>query len=130
MPDSQDTASTPRILDRIDSAKDLRGLSLAELDTLAAEVRQEILRTVAAGGGHLASPLGVVELTLAIHYVFNTPEDRVIWDVGHQCYAHKIVTGRRDSFSNIRCKGGPSGYPKRCESEYDAFGTGHSSTSI
>ena len=121
---------TQSLLATINSPEDLRALTLAELDTVAGEVREEILRTVAAGGGHLASPLGVVELTLAIHYVYNTPYDRVVWDVGHQCYAHKILTGRRDTFPDIRRKGGPGGYPKRCESEFDAFGTGHSSTSI
>ena len=119
-----------KILDRVNFPKDLKGLSLRELKQLADEVREEILAGVAESGGHLASSLGVVELTIALHYVFDTPEDKVIWDVGHQCYAHKLLTGRKDRFRSIRQYGGLSGFPKRAESEYDAFGTGHASTSI
>ncbi len=119
-----------KILDRVNTPRDLKGLSLKELKQLAEEIRQEILTIVSEHGGHLASSLGVVELTIALHYVFDTPEDKIIWDVGHQCYAHKILTGRKDRFHTIRQYGGLSGFPRRDESEYDAFGTGHASTSI
>jgi len=119
-----------RILDRIDTPADLKSLSMSELETLAVEVRQQIIDTVNRNGGHLASPLGVVELTLALHYVFDAGADQLIWDVGHQCYAHKLLTGRRDVFDSLRKAGGISGYPKIAESPYDSFGTGHSSTSI
>jgi 1-deoxy-D-xylulose-5-phosphate synthase len=119
-----------RILDTIDSPADLKRLSLDELATLSAEIRSFILTTVSQTGGHLASNLGAVELTVALHYCFNSPHDRFIWDVGHQAYTHKILTGRRDSFHTQRQFGGLSGFPKRSESEHDAFGAGHSSTSI
>ena len=109
---------------------DLKSLSMDELKRLADEIRQTIIATAAENGGHLAPHLGVVELTLAIHYVFDTENDRLIWDVGHQSYAHKLITGRREKFATIRKKGGLSGYPRRSESPYDAFGVGHSSTSI
>ncbi len=102
----------------------------ANLPLLAREIREEIVNTVSQIGGHLASSLGVVELTIALHYVFNTPQDRLIWDVGHQTYAHKLITGRRETFHTLRQFGGISGFPRREESPYDAFGTGHSSTSI
>ncbi len=118
------------ILERIDSPADLKELGKPQLETLAGEIREFILEKLSPIGGHLASSLGVVELTIALHYVFNSPEDHIIWDVGHQSYPHKILTGRRDEFSTIRQKGGLSGFPKRCESPHDAFGTGHSSTSI
>jgi 1-deoxy-D-xylulose-5-phosphate synthase len=118
------------ILERIDSPADLKKLGKPQLETLAGEIREFILEKLSPIGGHLASSLGVVELTIALHYVFNSPEDHIIWDVGHQSYPHKILTGRRDEFSTIRQKGGLSGFPKRCESPHDAFGTGHSSTSI
>jgi 1-deoxy-D-xylulose-5-phosphate synthase len=118
------------ILQKINSPEDLRKLSPAELPLLAEEIRRVIIRTVASVGGHLASSLGVVELTLALHYVFDTPQDRLIWDVGHQTYAHKLITGRRDRFHTLRQTGGVCGFPRRQESPYDAFGTGHSSTSI
>lgn len=108
----------------------MRKLSVEELPQLCAELRQCIIGTLATHPGHLASGLGVVELTVALHYVFNTPDDKLVWDVGHQSYAHKILTGRRNSFQTIRTYGGISGFPRRDESEYDAFGTGHSSTSI
>jgi len=118
------------ILATIDSPSDLRGLPEERLAVLAEEIRRRIIDTVSETGGHLAPCLGVVELTLAIHYVFNTPDDKLVWDVGHQCYAHKLITGRRDSFHTIRQYKGISGFPKRDESPYDCFDTGHSSTSI
>lgn len=118
------------ILDSIDSPQELRRLAEEQLPALAAEIRETIIQTVSRTGGHLAPCLGVVELTLALHYVFNTPEDKIVWDVGHQSYAHKLVTGRRDRFHTLRQYKGISGFPKRQESPYDAFDTGHSSTSI
>jgi len=118
------------LLNRIDNPSDLKALSLRELENLAKEIRQKIIETVSENGGHLAPSLGVVELTLALHYVFDAPEDKIIWDVGHQAYAHKLITGRRDHFCTLRCFGGISGFPKRSESPYDVFDTGHSSTSI
>ncbi len=124
-PESQ----TP-LLDRIDSPADLKDLSFSELETLAGELRRAIIQTVSRTGGHLAPSLGVVELTLALHFVFDAPQDRIIWDVGHQAYAHKLLTGRRDRFHTLRTYGGISGFPKRGESPYDTFDTGHSSTSI
>ncbi len=124
------TKQTPSLLDRVDSPDDLKDLSLEELNELAAEIRARIIAQVTQSGGHLAPSLGVVELTLALHLVFNLPEDKIIWDVGHQTYAHKLLTGRRDRFATLRQFGGISGFPKRSESPYDAFDTGHSSTSI
>ena len=118
------------ILDSINSIEDLRRLSTGDLKELAIELRQYIISTLSEHPGHLASSLGTVELTLALHYVFNTPDDKLIWDVGHQAYAHKIITGRRDRFATIRTYGGLSGFPRMDESPFDAFGTGHSSTSI
>ena len=118
------------ILEHINNPEDLRKLQVEELNILAGEIRNKIIETVAKNGGHLASSLGTVELTLALHYVFNTPDDKLVWDVGHQAYAHKIITGRRDSFHTLREKGGVSGFPCREESIYDVFGVGHSSTSI
>jgi 1-deoxy-D-xylulose-5-phosphate synthase len=118
------------ILSEIDSPADLRKLTESDLTPLAQEVRDVIIDTVSKVGGHLAPCLGVVELTLALHYVFDTPEDKLIWDVGHQAYAHKLITGRRDRFHTLRQYKGISGFPKRTESKYDAFDTGHSSTSI
>jgi 1-deoxy-D-xylulose-5-phosphate synthase len=119
-----------RLLDTIHSPIDLRKLSMEQLPQLGQELRQQIISTVSQTGGHLAPNLGVVELTIALHYVFDTPRDKVIWDVGHQAYSHKILTGRKDSFHTIRQFGGLSGFPKRSESPYDTFDTGHSSTSI
>ncbi|OEU79271.1 MAG: 1-deoxy-D-xylulose-5-phosphate synthase [Desulfobulbaceae bacterium C00003063] len=118
------------LLDNIDSPKDIRNLSLAELEILAGEIRDTIVQTVSRTGGHLAPSLGVVELTLALHAIFDTPNDKLIWDVGHQAYAHKIITGRKEQFATLRQYKGLSGFPKFKESEYDAFETGHSSTSI
>ncbi len=118
------------LLARIDSPQDLKPLSIDELYQLAEEIREEIICTVAQNGGHLAPNLGAVELTLALHYVFDAPEDVIIWDVGHQAYAHKLITGRKERFHTIRTHGGISGFPKRSESPYDAFGVGHASTSI
>lgn len=118
------------LLSEIDSPEDLRRLSEDKLPQLAKEIRHEIINTVSQNGGHLAPCLGVVELTIAIHYIFNTPEDKLVWDVGHQVYAHKLITGRRDQFHTLRQYKGISGFPKRDESPYDAFDTGHSSTSI
>jgi len=118
------------LLKNIDSPADLRSLEVEQLDALAEELRSHIIECVSKTGGHLASSLGAVELTLALHYVFDTPKDRIVWDVGHQAYAHKILTGRRDRFDTLRTRGGVSGFPKVSESEYDPFGAGHSSTSI
>lgn len=120
----------PTLLENVHFPSDLRQLTRAQLKQLAIELRECILQNVSRTGGHLSSNLGTVELTLALHYVFNTPEDRLVWDVGHQSYAHKILTGRRARMPTLRQLGGLSGFPKRAESEYDAFGTAHSSTSI
>jgi 1-deoxy-D-xylulose-5-phosphate synthase len=118
------------LLSTIESPADLRRLGRAQLHPLADELRQYVLDSVSQTGGHLSSNLGTVELTVALHYVFNTPEDRLVWDVGHQTYPHKILTGRRDRMHTLRQAGGISGFPRRDESEYDTFGVGHSSTSI
>ena len=119
-----------KVLHTINSSQDLKQLEQSELGQLADELREFILQSVASTGGHLSSNLGTVELAVALHYVFNTPDDRIVWDVGHQSYAHKILTGRREGMPTLRQFGGLSGFPKRSESEYDAFGTAHSSTSI
>ncbi|HHV72935.1 MAG TPA: 1-deoxy-D-xylulose-5-phosphate synthase, partial [Clostridia bacterium] len=119
-----------RLLDQLQLPDELRNLNLEQLDELAKEIRAELIDTVSKNGGHLAPNLGVVELTLALHSVFESPKDKIIWDVGHQSYVHKILTGRKDQFSTIRRLGGLSGFPKRSESIHDCFGTGHSSTSI
>ncbi len=124
------TPSQGSILSKINSPYDLRQLPVEELPGLCLEIRQFILEVISKNPGHLGASLGVVELTTAIHYVFNTPDDKLIWDVGHQAYAHKILTGRKDVFYTNRTYKGISGFPRRTESEYDAFGTGHSSTSI
>ncbi|MBN2398262.1 MAG: 1-deoxy-D-xylulose-5-phosphate synthase [Deltaproteobacteria bacterium] len=118
------------MLEEINGPEDIRCLEIEQLDILAGEIRQMILEVVSRNGGHLAPSLGAVELVLALHYVFDTPNDKVIWDVGHQTYAHKIITGRRDAFHTLRKMGGISGFPKRQESIFDVFGAGHSSTSI
>jgi 1-deoxy-D-xylulose-5-phosphate synthase len=117
-------------LENIRSPKDLKNLSIDQLNVLAAEIRDAIINQIAKHGGHLASSLGVVELSIALHYVFNTPEDILVWDVGHQAYVHKLLTGRYDQFETLRKQGGLSGFLKRSESPYDAFGAGHASTSI
>ena len=124
------TASTYPLLQTVNNPTDLRRLSRGQLGQLANELRGYLLESVSKTGGHLSSNLGTVELTVALHYVFNTPHDRVVWDVGHQTYPHKILTGRRDRMSTLKQLGGLSGFPQRSESEFDAFGTAHSSTSI
>jgi 1-deoxy-D-xylulose-5-phosphate synthase len=129
MSSMNDRPSMP-LLDQIHWPSDLRGLKPEQLPQLADELRQEVISAVGVTGGHLGSGLGVVELTTAIHYVFNTPEDKLVWDVGHQCYPHKILTGRRDRIRTLRQGDGLSGFTKRAESEYDPFGAAHSSTSI
>ncbi len=118
------------LLDSINTPKDIKELDLVQLGSLADEIRDVIVRTVADTGGHLSSNLGIVELTLALHYVFDMPRDRIVWDVGHQCYTHKILTGRRERFCTLRRQGGLSGFPCRNESAYDVFDTGHASNSI
>ncbi len=125
----QQRPSTP-LLDRIDNTAQLRQLSPEQLPTLARELREFLLFSVGQTGGHFGAGLGVVELTIALHYIYNTPEDRLVWDVGHQCYPHKILTGRRERMDSMRKADGLAGFPKREESEYDTFGVGHSSTSI
>ena len=121
--------ATP-LLDRVRTPEDLRKLPESDLRQLADELRQETISAVSVTGGHLGAGLGVVELTVALHYVFDTPRDKLIWDVGHQAYPHKILTGRRDRIRTLRQAGGLSGFTKRAESEYDPFGAAHSSTSI
>src|SRR6188768_766356 len=118
------------LLENINDPADLRRVPRAQLNLLAEELRTYVLESVARTGGHLSSNLGTVELTIALHYVFNTPYDRIVWDVGHQTYSHKILTGRRDQMHTLRQLDGISGFPRRVESEYDTFGTAHSSTSI
>lgn len=122
--------SKTSVLDQVQSPDDLRKLSRPQLKQLADELRHFLLRSVSSTGGHLSSNLGTVELTIALHYVFHTPYDRLVWDVGHQAYPHKILTGRREAMASLKQLGGISGFPRRSESEYDTFGTGHSSTSI
>ena len=119
-----------KILDRVNSPLDLKTLTLAEMNQLAAEIRQMIIEVVSKNGGHLAPNLGAVELTIALHRVFDSPKDKLIFDVGHQAYIHKILTGRKAAFPTLRKYKGLSGFPKRQESEHDAFGVGHSSTSL
>src|SRR5260221_2472050 len=118
------------LLETVDDPAQLRGLDRKQLAQLATELRACIVDSVAATGGHLSSNVGTVELTIALHYVFATPDDKLIWDVGHQTYGHKILTGRRAGMKRLRQKGGIAGFPRREESEYDTFGTAHSSTSI
>src|SRR6201996_2903046 len=122
-------SKTP-LLDLVNTPTDLRKLDESQLRQVADELRKETIDAVAMTGGHLGAGLGVIELTVALHYVFNTPADRLIWDVGHQAYPHKILTGRRDRIRTLRQGGGLSGFTKRAESEYDPFGAAHSSTSI
>ena len=118
------------VLERVQKENDIKSLSEEELPILAQEIRDFLIEKVSVTGGHLASNLGVVELTMAMHLEFNLPEDKIIWDVGHQSYTHKLLTGRKEGFDNLRGFGGMSGFPKRKESNCDAFDTGHSSTSI
>ena len=118
------------LLDQVKYPRDLRKLKSGDLKQFSNELRQELIDVVSVTGGHLGAGLGVVELTVALHYVFNTPEDKLVWDVGHQSYPHKIITGRRDKIRTLRKGGGLSGFTKRSESEYDPFGAAHSSTSI
>lgn len=127
--DGKNTAKDT-LLSRIESPSDLWDLKIGDLEQLAREIREVILEVVSKNGGHLASNLGVVEMTLALHYVFRAPEDKIVWDVGHQAYTHKLITGRRDRFHTLRQKGGISGFPKRKESPFDVFDVGHSGTSI
>src|SRR6187397_2932918 len=125
-----DQVSKTPLLDRVKTPQDLRRLPEKDLRQLVDELRQETIDAVSVTGGHLGAGLGVVELTVALHWIFDTPTDRLIWDVGHQAYPHKILTGRRDRIRTLRQGGGLSGFTKRAESEYDAFGAAHSSTSI
>ena len=118
------------LLDKIYSPADIKGFTTEQLRTLCAELRRYIIETCARNPGHLASSLGAVELIVGLHYVYDTPQDKLVFDVGHQAYAHKILTGRREAFRSMRSQGGISGFPNRDESPYDAFGVGHSSTSI
>src|SRR5436305_6965725 len=118
------------LLSQINSPNDLKKLSRDHLFQVCDELRQYIIDVVSVYGGHFGASLGVVELSVALHYIYNTPYDQLVWDVGHQAYGHKILTGRRDNFISNRRYGGLSGFPKRSESEYDTFGVGHSSTSI
>ena len=118
------------LLSKVNYPRDLRKLEKKDLKQLAKELRQELINTVSVTGGHLGAGLGVVELTVALHYVFDTPKDKLVWDVGHQTYPHKIITGRKDKITTLRKGGGLSGFTKRSESEYDPFGAAHSSTSI
>ena len=118
------------ILDKINGPADVRKLTYGQLELLAAEIRRFLIEKTSKHGGHLASNLGVVELTIAMYRVFDFPKDKLIWDVGHQSYTHKILSGRKGGFDDLRQYGGISGFPKRRESEYDAFDTGHSSTSV
>ena len=118
------------LLDRISSPADLKTLPLSQLSAVAAETRQELIDVVTRNGGHLGASLGAIELAVALHWVFDSPRDRIVWDVGHQAYAHKLLTGRRDRFATIRQEEGLSGFLSRDESEHDASGAGHASTSI
>ena len=119
-----------KLLDSINSSDDLKKLPISQLKQVAAEIRETMLDAVSQHGGHLAASLGVVELTIALHYSYDTPVDKLVWDVGHQSYAHKIITGRRDTFKAMRQFGGPSGFPRTGESPYDSVSVGHASTSI
>jgi len=120
----------PKLLDQINYPSDLRKFKKDSLKKISEELREELIEAVSETGGHLGAGLGVVELTVALHYVFNTPKDKLVWDVSHQCYPHKIITGRKKEIKTLRKGGGLSGFTKRSESEYDPFGAAHSSTSI
>ena len=119
-----------KLLDQVNFPSDLRKLKKNQLTQVSEELRTELIEVVSETGGHLGAGLGVVEMTVALHYVFNTPKDKLVWDVGHQCYPHKIITGRKEKIRTLRKGGGLSGFTKRSESEYDPFGAAHSSTSI
>ncbi|MEJ2746191.1 MAG: 1-deoxy-D-xylulose-5-phosphate synthase, partial [bacterium] len=119
-----------RYLDKIESPEDIKNLSFSELESIAHEIRERLVDVVSVTGGHLASSLGAVELAIALHYVFDSPHDKIIWDVGHQAYAHKLLTGRNKSFKTLRTAGGVGGFPRRSESEHDPFGAGHASTAV
>ena len=119
-----------KFLDKVEFPADIRKLKISELKILSEEVREELIDAVSVTGGHLGAGLGVVELSIALHYVFETPNDKLVWDVGHQSYPHKILTGRKDKIRTLRQGNGLSGFTKRSESEYDPFGAAHSSTSI
>src|SRR6266545_1653588 len=119
-----------RLLDRIEGPLDLKRLKPEDLPRLCQEIREEIIGTCSRNGGHLGSSLGAVELVVALHYVYSSPLDKLVFDVGHQAYAHKLLTGRRDQFRTIRTEGGLAGFPERHESEHDAFGVGHASTAV
>jgi len=118
------------LLDQIKKPNDIKQVAPADYDKLAAEIRQFLVQSISETGGHLGSNLGVVELTMALHLSFKLPEDKIIWDVGHQSYTHKLLTGRKEGFGSLRKYGGMSGFPKRCESDCDCFDTGHSTTSL
>lgn len=118
------------MLEKVNMPSDVKGLNLKEKEELAEDIRKFLLENISKTGGHLASNLGVVELTIALHSIYNMPQDKIIWDVGHQTYVHKILTGRKDKFDTLRKFNGMSGFPKSLECEYDSFDTGHSSTSI
>ena len=120
----------PRFLDQINSPADLKKIKPSDLVVLAKELREEIIGVIAKNGGHLGASLGTVELTIALHYVFNAPKDRIVWDTGHNAHSHKILTDRRQRFHTVRQKGGISTFPSRKESPYDTFGVGHASTGI
>ena len=119
-----------KVLPSIQSPRDLRLIKKEHLPTLCEELRQTIIQTASHNGGHLGSSLGAVEIITALHYVFNTPDDKIVYDTGHQAYAHKLLTGRQKDFSTLRKEGGLSGFPKRTESNFDTFGVGHASTAI
>ena len=125
-----ENTTTYRILEKVNSPADIKGMSLDELKELCEEIRQYMIECCSVNPGHLGSSLGAVELVVALHYVFDAPQDKIVFDVGHQAYTHKLLTGRREGFKKLRKEGGMSGFPKRNESECDCFNTGHSSTSI
>src|SRR3989338_5299661 len=130
MEQHQEHANKENILDKIDSPKDLKKLDKEQLKALSQEIREKILEVVSKNGGHLGGPLGAVELTLAVHYVYDAPADKIVLDTGHQCYPHKLITGRRDNFHTLRQYKGVCGFCNIAESEYDVFGAGHASTAI
>lgn len=128
--DMEEKSTTYRLLDKVESPRDIKDFSMDELKVLCDEIRRYMIECCAVNPGHLGSSLGAVELIVGMHYVYDAPQDKLVFDVGHQAYAHKIITGRREAFRKNRMKDGISGFPKRSESQYDAFGAGHSSTSI